>query len=309
MKIRTSKTAQTAVPNEFIDELMTKTNGEYVKVYLYMLRHAGEDVSNEDIADALELTCGDVKRAVSFLNKNGAFGDSLENADETEVKSDVMQVQDDDDFKALLHELQCYLGKTFNNTEAEIVAFMFNKLKMSTELIEYLFEICKQKGKTSLRYMEKIAQDWYGKGIRTVDDAKKDEEIYTEEIGSVKKCFGLSSRDLAGPETEFVMKWIREYKMPLELIKEACKRTVLKTGKATFSYADSILKAWREKDVYSAEQLKTLDDEYKAAQEKEHKTRSTSNANANSKNGFHNFRQRDESHNEDIFKKFDDLTK
>ncbi|MDO4938953.1 MAG: DnaD domain protein [Lachnospiraceae bacterium] len=307
MKIRTSKTAQTAVSNEFIDELMVRTNGEYVKVYLYMLRHAGEDVSEDDIADALELTGGDVKRAISFLSKNGAFGDSLENESNDTEKSDVVQIQDDVDFKALLHELQCYIGKTFNNTEAEIVAYMYNRLGMPTELIEYLFEVCKQKKKTSLRYMEKVAQRWYEKGIKNVDDAKRDEELYAEEISSVKSYFGLSSRDLAKPETEYVMRWIREYKMPPDLIKEACRRTVLGTGKATFSYADSILKVWKEKGVVSAEQLKALDEEHKAEQEKKRRTRSASNS--NTKNGFHNFEQREDSLDRDILKKFDDLTK
>ena len=40
----------TVVSDEFIDEHMAKASGEYVKVYLYLLRHEGEDVTAEDIA-------------------------------------------------------------------------------------------------------------------------------------------------------------------------------------------------------------------------------------------------------------------
>ena len=42
-----------AVANEFIDTYMAAANGEYVKVYLYVLRHQGEDITIELIADAL----------------------------------------------------------------------------------------------------------------------------------------------------------------------------------------------------------------------------------------------------------------
>lgn len=48
--------AVTAVSNTFIDEYMGTASGEYVKVYLYLLRHAGESVEIPDIADALNHT-------------------------------------------------------------------------------------------------------------------------------------------------------------------------------------------------------------------------------------------------------------
>lgn len=52
--------AVTAVSNTFIDEYMGTASGEYVKVYLYLLRHAGESVEIPDIADALNHTEADV---------------------------------------------------------------------------------------------------------------------------------------------------------------------------------------------------------------------------------------------------------
>ena len=35
----------TAVAHEFIDEYMAAANGEYVKVYLYVLRHQDEEIT------------------------------------------------------------------------------------------------------------------------------------------------------------------------------------------------------------------------------------------------------------------------
>ena len=42
----------TVVSNAFIDTYMTAANGEYVKVFLYLLRHDGEEVTVSAIADA-----------------------------------------------------------------------------------------------------------------------------------------------------------------------------------------------------------------------------------------------------------------
>lgn len=46
----------TLVSNEFIDRYLAEANGEYVKVYLYLLRHKDESVSLERIADGLNHT-------------------------------------------------------------------------------------------------------------------------------------------------------------------------------------------------------------------------------------------------------------
>ena len=63
--------AVTLVANEFIDQYMPSANGEYVKVYLYLLRHAGEETGQAEIADALELTEGDVRRALIRWQRDG----------------------------------------------------------------------------------------------------------------------------------------------------------------------------------------------------------------------------------------------
>lgn len=63
----------TLVPNEFIDRYMAAANGEYVKVYLYLLRCRQEDPEIAQIADALNHTEADVKRALAYWEKVGAL--------------------------------------------------------------------------------------------------------------------------------------------------------------------------------------------------------------------------------------------
>ena len=37
----------TCVPNAFIDELLAEANGDYVRVYLYLLRHCKENMISQ----------------------------------------------------------------------------------------------------------------------------------------------------------------------------------------------------------------------------------------------------------------------
>ena len=69
----------TMVPNEFIDRIMPAANGEYVKVFLYLLRHNGEEITPAHIADALELTEGDVRRALMRWQREGLISVPLDN--------------------------------------------------------------------------------------------------------------------------------------------------------------------------------------------------------------------------------------
>ena len=63
----------TVVSNDFIDTYMAAANGEYVKVFLYLLRHEHEDVTISAIADALNHTEADVKRALSYWREAGVL--------------------------------------------------------------------------------------------------------------------------------------------------------------------------------------------------------------------------------------------
>ena len=64
----------TVLENDFIDRYMPQANGEYVKVYLLVLRHLGDSsgmLSIPEMADVLECTEKDVRRALRYWKKQG----------------------------------------------------------------------------------------------------------------------------------------------------------------------------------------------------------------------------------------------
>lgn len=78
----------TVVANEFIDRYMPLANGEYVKVYLYLLRHQGREVEVPEIADALNHTESDIKRAVAYWIRQGVLVQGEGHREETDTVGD-----------------------------------------------------------------------------------------------------------------------------------------------------------------------------------------------------------------------------
>lgn len=59
----------TMIPNEFLDHYMSGANGEFLKIYLYLLRWAGcpgAEITTASIADFFNMTENDIKRALRF---------------------------------------------------------------------------------------------------------------------------------------------------------------------------------------------------------------------------------------------------
>ena len=66
------QTSATSVSNIFIDEYMSEANGEFVKIYLYLLRQLNSsdaEFSISEIADKFEHTEKDVKRALCYWER------------------------------------------------------------------------------------------------------------------------------------------------------------------------------------------------------------------------------------------------
>ena len=197
----------------------------------------------------------------------------------------------DEEFSALLYAVQQYLGKTFSAIECEKFAYFYDVLHMSCELLEYLAEYCAEGGHTSIRYIEKVALNWYQAGIHTRDEAREHSTRYSKDTSAVMKAFGIMGRNAGTAEQEFMRRWFKEFGFDAAIVTEACNRTLTATGAASFPYADKILTGWKENGVRTLQDVEALD---KLRQEKQAKksgaaSRQTRNT---STNRFNNFEQR-----------------
>lgn len=200
------------------------------------------------------------------------------------------RLSEDEEFSALLYAVQQYLGKTFTQIECEKFAFFYDGLHMSGDLLEYLAEYCAEGGHTNIRYIEKVAINWYREGIRTREDARNYTVRFSKDTSAVMKAFGITGRNPGTAEQEFMKKWFREYGFDHTLVEEACGRTLKATGTASFPYADKILAGWKEKGVKALRDVEELDKKRQAKRSTEG-TKETPRK-GGSANRFKNFDER-----------------
>lgn len=322
----------TLVENDFIDSHMIKANGEYVKVYLYLLRHLNDPTASltlSGMADVFENTERDILRALKYWekqellsivydenNKITEISIGTADASKTEAYAPVLEmetakpvlisapvsvlpsapppvkkelkeltVKERRAFKQLLFIAEQYLGKTLTKTDVDTITYFYDELRFSADLIEYLIEHCVENNHKSMHYIKSVALAWADAHIETVEQARLSGSAYHKNSYSVLKTFGISGRGPASSELQYIKKWIEEYGFSLELVLEACNRTITSTHQPSFEYADSILKNWLEHQVHHITDIAKLDESHK----KEKVRKAPVHIKAGSTNRFNNF--------------------
>jgi DnaD/phage-associated family protein len=209
---------------------------------------------------------------------------------------------EDDEVSDLLFATQTYLGKPLSNSDTNTVLFWYDVLHMNVDLIQYLIETCIGNGHSSFHYMDTVARNWAEDGITTVEDARKSSSAHNNTVFSIKKALGIGNRDLVESELNYIDKWTNTFGFSLDIICEACERTITATNKPSFKYTDSILTSWYKASVKSMEDVVKLDQEFtktsvaklsSASRVKaDKKSASTGSKVTKSTNKFLNFEQR-----------------
>lgn len=167
------------------------------------------------------------------------------------------------EFSQLLYLLETYLGKTITQSESRTLAYIYDDLEFSTELLEYLIEYCVMNNKKSVRYMEKVAINWYTEGITDVETAKEATLNYNTIYSSVLKALGIVRRTATNLEISYINTWHRQMGFDTPIIIEACRRAmILKPKDANFPYVNGILENWHKENVHTLAEINKLDQEF-----------------------------------------------
>ena len=306
------QTNATVLDNEFIDHYMVRANGEYVKVYLLLLRHMNQSsgcLSVSELADLLECTEKDVLRALRYWKSEGLLdylddtpddpspkstapspaassglhdvqsgymtssipADSVSDSAALASTTNIQQYRsrkERAEFKELLFVAEQYLGKTLSATDIDQITYFYDTLNMSAELIEYLIEYCVENGHKSMHYINKVALSWHEENITTVNLAKTSSFLYNKNCYCVLNAYGIKGRGPAASEIAYIRKWSEEYGFALEVILEACDRTMNSIHQPSFDYTDSILKRWKDKNVRQLKDIDAVDADYRKEKER-----------------------------------------
>ena len=221
----------------------------------------------------------------------------------TYTKAQISELTKDNNVKLIMGAVESYMQRPLKPTDLQLILYLYEGVGFSCDLIMFLYEYCISSGKKSSNYIEAVALSWANEGIDTEEKARLYTNQYNKTYQAISKSFGLN-RALGDIEIQFITRWIMKFGMPLELIIEACNRTLMKVNKPDFKYADKILESWAAKKVKSITDVKVLDEAF-AKQNPQLKSSKQPAENKAPANKFNNFTQRN--YTKEDFQKMEQL--
>lgn len=322
-------TQSTAVSNIFIDEFLSEANDAEIKVYLHLLRmmQSGKATNVPAIADKFNHTEKDVTRALEYWQHKGLLrleydeSGNLTNifleelllgaprpygrratdrkfpAKVPERTQTTPSFQNDPgagdkELQDIMKLAETYFRRMVQPQEAETILYAFTELQFSMDLMDHLLQYCVEHARESTsyaRYMEQTAIGWHRDGVTTVQEAKAGGARHDSRVYHVMRALGLDNVP-TDTESEYILRWLNTWLFPMDIIEEACRRTVLQTQKNRLRYCDGILKSWHEQHVRTIEDIERLNAIHDSTRELK---RAAKPVNIDTHNRFNRFKAND----------------
>ena len=257
----------TCVPNAFIDEYLAEASGEYVRVYLYLLRHLRENLKIHSIADALNLTDYDIKRAIFYWEKRGIFKEGTAKAVEEEIRSE----------EAARHSEEVLHRKQANNFTK--LSFFAEKNQKHLPLTDKNSSLAEQNVSFTQRHLLPIEE--------------KKQEINEEEFEGILYVAqyllpgGVSRSHIQ--KFEYMVEYLGMSSELIEFLLDYCASI----GKTSPRYIESVALDWHEKRIQTVKQAKSLIEQFDLTKKSRKQNARQENAGKpeEKKNRFVNFKQ------------------
>lgn len=266
--------SSTSIPDIFFTEYLSYADGNYIKIYLYMLFLAkyGKDIKVNDLAKKLQLPLKTIQEGIKFWEEQNVItrkntGYILNNLQEIELhKLYKPKITSTPEELAKSAKNQ-YRSKAIENINNEFfqgimslswysdIDLWFKKYKFDEEVMIALFRYCFNRSALHRNYIQTVAEAWSQNHIKTFNDL----ELYEQKqdrlklLGStISKKLNLN-RQLSQYEEGYISRWNLEYGYNFDVIELALKKTTSKTS-FSFDYLDKMLTDWHDRN------LKTPDD-------------------------------------------------
>ncbi len=166
-----------------------------------------------------------------------------------------------DETAQLLFIAESYIGRPLTPAEMKSILFFTDVLHFSEDLIDHLIAYCVDRGKKDFKYMEKVAVNWAENSVSTPAQARKFATKYDKNVYTIMNALGKNNAPTA-KEAEYITRWTCQYGFDMDIILEACERTVMATDRHRLEYAESILSSWRQENVHHKADIHKIDELY-----------------------------------------------
>ena len=275
--------SNTEIPDIFFAEYLSEANGDYVKVYLYMLFLAkyDKDIKINDLSKKLVLPLKTIQDAVKYWEEQGLItkkntGYILNNLQEIELHKlykprtalTAEQIQKSQEnqqrAKAIEYINNKYFSGLMPTTWYPDIELWFHKYNFDEEVMIALFGYCFDRSALHKAYIQRVAETWYKNNIKTFNDLdtyyEKQEKLKTI-ANTIAKKLGLH-RQLSEYEYAYIEKWNIDYGYNLEIIEIALKKTTSKAN-PNFDYLNKLLSDWHDRGFKTVDEIQNFLSEMK----------------------------------------------
>jgi DnaD/phage-associated family protein len=268
--------SDTLVPDVFISEYLPNMDGYGLKVYLYTiyLSKHNKFATPWDISKKINITMDQVKDAIELLEHMGLAtmsGKKLMLIDLKEKEINRLYRMKTTSLPTEMQE-NTARNKKRNETVYAInekffqglmspswytdIDHWFDQFKFDEDVMYTLFQHCYDNKGLFKNYIQKVAESWHAKSIRTgldLDQYYLDYQKMRDVRGKISKKLKLG-RMLTEYEEEFVEKWCAGYHYDFETIEIALKKTTGRTC-PSFNYIDAIISDWNSRGLKSKQEI------------------------------------------------------
>ncbi len=161
----------------------------------------------------------------------------------------------------IIDACQQIVGKIFTPAESASIVGMYDFLHLSDPgYIETLYSYCKANGKTSPRYIEKVAIGMHDDGIVTTEALSEyieRRERVDEVTSQIRTLIGVGSRSLTPREKKMTECWISEWKFDISVITRAYEIMIDSIGEYKIAYMNKVLENWHDQGLRTLEEVES----------------------------------------------------
>lgn len=269
--------SSTEIPDVFFTEYLPSSNGDFMKVYLYVvfLSKYNKEVKINDLSKRLDLPFPVVQEALKSLEEQKLLiklpeGYSVANIQELELSklyTPKITSSPEDIERSAQSQARAKVIDNINTlffqgvmlpTWYNDIDFWFNKYGFDEQVMLALFHYCANNHALHRNYIQTVADDWARNNIKTFKDLDEF-EAKKGKLNAIKKEIANKlrlSRNLTSYDEEYIVKWTNEYGYDISIIELALKKTS-SMNNVSFEYFDRVLTDWHNKGLSTVDEILT----------------------------------------------------
>lgn len=267
--------SNTSLPDIFFTQYLPEANGDYIKIYLYILflSKYDKDIKVNDLSKKLGLSLKVIQDGMKYWEDQGVFtrkntGYVINNIQEKElhqlykpkVSLSADQIQKSAESQKRAKTIEYINNRYFSGLMPTSwypdIELWFKKYQFEDEVMIALFEYCFDKSALHKNYVQVVADAWFKNQIKNFNDLDlyyEKQEKLNKIANMISKKLGLS-RQLSQYEYAYIEKWVIDFGFSFDIIEIALKRTTSKVN-PSFDYLDKLMTDWKDRGFKTAEQV------------------------------------------------------